>query len=103
MIWNNLIIENSHGVVTPENIDEFNVAFWLEINNEHDMDMPDGEYCEFKFYLWGMELMGHYYASWIGDNDYPNETEPSEIELDYIDNVLVSQKRKFNNKKHYQK
>lgn len=90
MSWNDLVIEKSSGIVTEKNIDDFNVQFWGVINGDHDIDTPDGEYCEFKFYLWGMELMGHYYASWIGDNDYPNETEPSEIELDYIDNVLVS-------------
>lgn len=90
MSWDEIIIENSYGIVTEKNIDDFNAQFFDVINRDHDSDTPDGEYCEFKFYLWGMELMGHYYASWIGDNDYPNETEPSEIELDYIDNVLVS-------------
>lgn len=84
------IIENSNGIVTAKNVDRFNVEFWNAISGDHDSNTPDGEYCEFKFYLWGMELMGHYYASWTGNNDYPNETEPSGIELDYIDNVLVS-------------
>lgn len=90
MNWDDLIIENSHGVVTPDNIDMFNVEFWSEINNEHDMDTPDGQYCEFNITVLGLKLQGHYIASWIGDPEYPNETEPSEIELDYIDNVLVS-------------
>lgn len=90
MNWDDLIIENSHGVVTPENIDEFNLEFWPKVNDEHDMDTPDGQYCEFVITMWGLKLQGHYIASWIGDPEYPNETEPSEIELDYIDNVLVS-------------
>lgn len=90
MIWNNLIIENSHGVVTPDNIDEFNLAFWSKVNNEHDMDTPDEQYCEFVITLWGLRLRGHYIASWIGDPEYPNETEPSEIELNYIDDLEVA-------------
>lgn len=90
MNWDDLIIENSHGVVTPENIDEFNLEFWSEINNEHDMDMPDGAYYEFNITVWGLKLQGHYIASWIGDPEYPNETEPSEIELDYIDDLRVA-------------
>ena len=84
MDWDTLVIEKSHGIVTEENIDKFNVDFWSKIDGNHDSDTPDGEYCEFKFYLWGMELTGRYYASWIGDDEYPNETEPSEIELDNI-------------------
>lgn len=93
MIWNNLIIENSHGVVTPENIDEFNLAFWSKVNNEHDMDTPDGQYCEFVITLWGLRLRGWYTAMWVGDTGYPNETEPSDIELSYIDELEVAQKR----------
>lgn len=91
MSWDNLVIENSYGAVTEKNIDKFNVEFLAKLNGDHDSDLPDGEYVEFKVEIMGLELMGHYIASWIGDNDYPNETEPSEIELDYIDNVLVSQ------------
>lgn len=89
MDWNNSVIENSHGRITEKNIDEFNVAFWEKLNEDHDSDLPIGEYVEFKFELFGMELTGHYCAASIGDADYPSETEPGEIELDYIDNVLV--------------
>lgn len=89
MGWNSLVIKNSNGRITEMNIDEFNCDFWEKLNGDHDSDLPIGEYVEFKFELFGMELMGHYYAESIGDADYPNETEPSEIELDYIDNVLV--------------
>ena len=90
MDWNSLVIKNSNGRITDKNIDEFNVEFWEKLNGDHDSDLPIGTYVEFKFELFGMELMGHYYADSIGDDEYPNETEPSEIELDYIDNVLVS-------------
>ncbi|WPU43557.1 hypothetical protein [Limosilactobacillus reuteri] len=89
MCWNDLVIEKSRGIVTEKNIDEFNVEFWEKLNEDHDSDLPIGEYVEFKFELFGMELIGHYSAESIGDADYPNETEPGEIELDYIDNVLV--------------
>lgn len=89
MDWAEMVIALSHGVVTKDNIDKFNCDFWEKLNGVHDSDLPIGEYVEFKFELFGMELMGHYYAESIGDADYPNETEPSEIELDYIDNVLV--------------
>ena len=90
MDWNSLVIENSNGRVTEKNIDEFNVKFWEKLDEDHDSDLPIGSYVEFKFELFGMELMGHYYTESIGDDEYPSETEPSEIELDYIDNVLVS-------------
>lgn len=90
MDWDSLIIENSNGRITENNIDEFNVEFWEKLNGDHDIDLPIGAYVEFKFELFGMELMGHYYADSIGDDECPSETEPSEIELDYIDNVLVS-------------
>ena len=48
--------------------------------------------------MWGMKLKGHYIAEWIGDDEYPNETEPCEIELDYLEIVKVAQKRNFINK-----
>jgi len=88
MSWNDLVIEKSRGIVTEKNIDDFNLEFWNRVNENHDSDTPDGEYCKFMFCLWGMKLIGHYYASWIGDNDYPNETEPSEIELDRIEKTI---------------
>ena len=84
MNWNDLIIEKSCGIVTEKNIDDFNVAFWYAINNEHDSDTPKGELCKFTIDMWGMKLKGHYIAEWIGDDEYPNETEPCEIELDHL-------------------
>ena len=90
MDWAEMVIALSHGVVTKDNIDKFNCDFWCAIDNEHNSDIPDGEFCEFAIDMWGMKLKGHYIAEWIGDDEYPNETEPCEIELDYIDNVLVS-------------
>lgn len=89
MDWNNSVIENSHGRIMEKNIDKFNLKFWEKLNGDHDSDLPIGAYVEFKFELFGMELMGHYCAESIGDADYPNKTGPGEIELDYIDNVLV--------------
>lgn len=84
MNWNDLIIEKSHGIVTNENIEEFNLDFWNAINNEHNSDTPDGEFCEFNIDMWGMKLKGLYVAEWVGDKDYPNETEPAEIQLDHL-------------------
>ena len=84
MDWNTLVIEKSHGIVTENNIDKFNCEFWEKLNDNHDSDLPVGTYVTFKMELFGMKLMGHYYAEWIGDDEYPNETEPSEIELDNI-------------------
>ena len=91
MCWNTLVIENSNGRITEKNIDEFNVNFWEKLDDDHDTDLPVGTYVTFNFELFGMKLRGHYYADLTGgDDEYPNETEPSEIELDYINNVLVS-------------
>ena len=98
MSWNDLVIEKSRGIVTEKNIDKFNCDFWCAIDNEHNSDIPDGEFCEFAIDMWGMKLKGHYIAGWIGDNDYPNETEPTEIQLDYLEIVKVAQKRNFINK-----
>lgn len=93
MDWDNLIIEKSHGIVTEKNIDEFNVDFWYAINNEHDSNIPDGEFCEFNIDIWGMKLKGLYIAEWIGDKDYPDETEPAEIQLDQLEIVKGSDKK----------
>lgn len=90
MSWNDLVIEKSRGIVTEKNIDDFNVAFWCAIDNEHNSDIPDGEFCEFAITLWGLRLRGWYTAMWVGDTDYPNETEPSDIELSYIDDLEVA-------------
>lgn len=89
MDWNEIIITLSHGIVTKDNIDKFNCDFWEKLNREHDSNLPTGTYVDFKFELFGMKLRGHYYTELIGDDEYPNETEPSEIELDYIDNIPV--------------
>ena len=90
MTWNGLIISNSNGAITEENIDEFNVKFWSKLNEEHDSDLPDGTLVEFKTKVMGLRLAGHYCASWIGDADYPDETEPDEIELDAVNGALVA-------------
>ena len=98
MSWNDLVIEKSLGIVTEKNIDKFNCDFWCAIDNEHNSDIPDGEFCEFAIDMWGMKLKGHYIAEWIGDDEYPNETGPTEIQLDYLEIVKVAQKRNFINK-----
>lgn len=84
MDWNTLVIEKSYGIVTDNNIDEFNCEFWERLNDNHDSNLPAGAYVTFKMELFGMKLEGHYIAEWIGDDEYPNETEPGEIELDSI-------------------
>ena len=44
MSWNDLVIEKSRGIVTEKNIDKFNCDFWCAIDNEHNSDIPDGEF-----------------------------------------------------------
>lgn len=80
MSWNQLVIELSEGVATKENIDVFNMVFYLVLSSEHDSDMGAGQQVTTTVKVWDTELVVTYVAEAI-DDEYPDETEPADIEL----------------------
>ena len=80
MDWNGAIIELSNDVVTEENVNEFNMDFYEKVASEHDSDIKAGSVISNTVTVWGMELVVDYVAA-VDDEEYPDETEPCDIEL----------------------
>lgn len=89
MDWDNLIIKYSNEIITSSNIDSFNCKFLEILNNNHNSNILPNTECSFNLNVLGINLKGSYIATWIGDNDYPNETCPSQIMVESINNCLM--------------
>lgn len=83
-MWNDEIIKQSKGIINGENIDKFNCDFYEEVSSNHNSSIKDGTPCKYSVKVDGLKIEGTYIASWIGDIDYPDETEPYEITIDKV-------------------
>ena len=83
-MWDDEIIKQSKGIINEENIDKFNCDFYMEVSSNHNSSIKDGTPCKYSVKVDGLKIEGTYIASWIGDTDYPDETEPYEIAIDKV-------------------
>lgn len=82
------VLKASAGQLTTRNLPDFYYQLEQQLNTDHDRTMPAGEEHNFKLWLMGMEVQGHYYAQPISDQS--NETVPGNIEIDSLDNVIIN-------------
>lgn len=90
-MWNDMIIELTNGRINEDNIDSFNCKFFSAVDENHDSDTEVGTPCRFKVKVDGMIFRGSYTATWIGDDEYPDETIPADIYLESIDGKQVTE------------
>lgn len=81
------VLKASAGQLTTRNLPDFYYRLGQQLSADHDRTMPAGDEHDFKLWLMGMEVQGHYYAQPISDQS--NETVPGNIEIDSLDNVII--------------
>lgn len=83
------LIRYSDGQLDVTNINNFTDAVIESVINDHNANRPAEETFDFKTWLYGIEVVGHYYTELIDAQDPSLGTRPAFITIDALDNQIV--------------